>query len=348
MCSCCARQWLVGDPDVAGKVSRLFLEQKLFPTLLGTEELLWGPRPGGDFGAVALDETRALVMATDPLAVSPELGWERSAWLAFHLITVDAALSGIHPAYLTASWAMPEHMSEDALGEVLTAFHLQAQEYGVQVVTGHTARYHGVSFPWVGAATAIGVGRQSELRLPSLARPGDALLLWGTPGLEAAVLLALTQPGQTRPELSRWAEENFFQLSALDVTLNAAPLPGVRCMHDVTEGGLLGAVAELASAMGRGVKLDWDSLESDAQVWELLQPVELSPWEVTSCGSVLAVVSPRAATQLVQQGFRQVGVVRTSPNSVVVNRGRTTPLRAPEHDGFWDVYADRGAHKEGQ
>ncbi len=336
------------DTEVGGKVSRTFLEEHLLPEIASGKELLWGPRTGGDFGAVALDEGRALVTASDPLAISPELGWARSAWLAFHLVAVDVAISGIGPHYLSASWTLPEQMPEEALMEVLGRFHREAQRYKVQVVTGHTGRYHAARYPWVGAATAIGVGPQSKLRLPSAARPGDRVLLWGTPGLEAAVLLALARPDSVSPATLRWAEASFPQLSALDISLATAPLSGVRCLHDVTEGGLLGALSELASAMERGVQLDADSLDDDSRVQEVLQPVGLSPWNVTSCGSVLAVSSPDAASQLATKGFRPIGVVLENPQSLVRTRGRTTPLQAPDSDPFWDVYAGRGRTKEEQ
>ncbi len=332
--------------EVAGKVSHSFLEEQLLPEISGGKDPLWSPQPGGDFGAVALDDKRALVAASDPLAISPELGWARSAWLAFHLIAVDVALSGIPPTYLTTSWTLPEQMPDEALKEVLAAFYHEARTYGVQAITGHTGRYHGARYPWVGAATVIGVGAQAALHLPPSARPGDVVLLWGTPGLEAAVVLVLAWPTSTSEELLRWAEQRFSDLSALDIVLATAALPGIRCMHDVTEGGLLGALSELASAMRRGVQLDSDSVVADPRVQEVLQPVGLSPLEVTSCGSVLAVSSAEAASRLVNRGFRPIGVVQEGPDSLVRQGDRETPLQAPARDPFWDVYAGMANRKE--
>ncbi|MFO8034704.1 MAG: AIR synthase-related protein [Candidatus Bipolaricaulota bacterium] len=333
---------------MAGKLSRDALERVVLRGLSPGADVLWGPQAGGDFAAVALDEKRALVTACDPLAVSPELGWDRSGWLAFHLVAVDVALSGIAPSYVTPGWTLPESISDQALHEVLQAFQREAQQFGVEVLAGHTGRYTESTYPWVGAATAMGIGPRAALRLPTAAQTGDALLLWGKPGLEAAVLLALPRTESVAPEIERWAEAEFHSLSALSIALDAAHVDGLRCMHDITEGGVVGAAAELSSAMGRGLMLHTDAIGADPQIQAVLQARGLSPLSVTSCGAVLAVASPAAAERLVSKGFQFVGEVRADGELLERVQGYTRPLIPPEHDPFWDVYTEQLSEKEGQ
>jgi len=332
---------------MAGKLSREALERIVLAGGTLREDVLWGPRAGGDFAAVELNDGQALVTACDPLAVSPELGWARSGWLAFHLVAVDVAVSGIAPSYITTGWTLPASIPDDSLDELLEAFRGEANRFGVEVVAGHTGRYTEVAYPWVGAATAIGVGARSALVLPSAARPGDAVMLWGRPGLEAAVLLTLANPEAVSSQLVRWAEDEFSNLSSLPAALEAAGTDGLRCMHDITEGGVIGAAAELSSAMGLGVALNTDAVPADAQVLATLVPRGLSPLTVTSCGSLLAVASPEAAEQLSRSGFQPVGEVRGDGKLLEQCQGRITPLAPPEHDPFWDVYTKEVSSKEG-
>ncbi len=332
---------------MAGKLSREVLERLVLAKGTLRKDVLWGPRAGGDFAAVELDEERALVTACDPLAASPQLGWARSGWLAFHLVAVDVAVSGIAPAYICAGWTLPANIPDDALGELLEAFRREGNRFGVEGVAGHTGRYTEVNYPWVGAATAVGIGPRSALRLPSTAQPGDALLLWGRPGLEAAVLLCLTSRRMVPAKIVRWAEDEFYNLSSLSPALEAAGTEGLRCMHDITEGGVIGAAAELSSAMGRGLTLNTQAIAADPQVLTALEPRGLSPLTVTSCGSLLAVASPSAAKRLAGRGFQLVGEVRADDELLEQRQGQTKPLVPPEHDPFWDIYAEEVSRKEG-
>ncbi len=327
---------------MAGKVSRRLLEDRVLNGLATGQEVLWGPRVGGDFAAIALDEQHVLVTACDPLAVSPALGMARSAWLAFHLVTVDVAVSGLPPAYLTASWSLPEDLPDAALSELLDAFRCEADRFDVQIIAGHTARYAEAAFPWVGGATAIGTGARALLRLPSTAEPGDMLMLSGSPGLEAAVLLTLLHPCSASPDRLTWAEQCFDQLSSLKIATQASRIGELRCMHDVTEGGILGASQELALAMDRGVLLDMDALSVDPLVEEILKLSGLSPWEVTSCGTLLAVAPPTALRSLENLGFRVVGEVLEERASFTRSHGAIASLDAPDEDPFWNSTLNPG------
>jgi len=48
-------------------------------------------------------------------------------------------------------------------------------ENGINIITGHTARYSDCHYPMVGGATIIGVGELDEYVTPKLAKVGDKL-----------------------------------------------------------------------------------------------------------------------------------------------------------------------------
>ncbi len=55
---------------------------------------------GVDVGIVEISEDHVMALTTDPVFIVPEYGWERSAWLAVHILASDAATSGLKPVYM--------------------------------------------------------------------------------------------------------------------------------------------------------------------------------------------------------------------------------------------------------
>ena len=72
-----------------------------------------GPQSGFDFGIVDIGAGQVMVVTTDPLFVMPELGWERAAWFAVHIIASDIATSGLPPQFATFDLNLPEDFSEN-------------------------------------------------------------------------------------------------------------------------------------------------------------------------------------------------------------------------------------------
>ena len=68
-------------PD-SGKISRAFFEEHIAPRL-GAErhDVAIGPTHGVDFGVLDIGG-RAVVTATDPVSVLPDLGWARAGRFA--------------------------------------------------------------------------------------------------------------------------------------------------------------------------------------------------------------------------------------------------------------------------
>ncbi|MFC6726965.1 AIR synthase related protein, partial [Halobium palmae] len=136
-----------------GKVDRAFFAEHIYPNL-GAErdDVAIGPKHGVDFGMLNLGGT-GLVMATDPISILPALGFDRAARFALHVVLSDVAVSGFPPSHLAVSLTLPPEMTDEEFAEVWGAIDDECRDLGVSVVTGHTARYAGVSYSWVGGAT---------------------------------------------------------------------------------------------------------------------------------------------------------------------------------------------------
>ncbi len=86
------------------------------------------------------------------------------------MVLADVAVSGIPPSHLAVSFTLPPEMTDDQLARC-GGRHDEADDLGVSIVTGHTARYAGCSYPWVGGATALAVGDHDDVVRPDGATP---------------------------------------------------------------------------------------------------------------------------------------------------------------------------------
>jgi len=278
-------------PD-RGKVDSAFFADRIAPHLgADREDVALGPRHGVDFGVLSVGD-RAVVAATDPLSVVPELGFERAARFALSFVLADVAVSGIPPSHLAVNFTLPPEMTDAEFATVWETMDAELADLGVSVLTGHTARYEGCAYPWIGGATVLGVGDPDAVVRPDGARPGDRLLVTRGPAVEAASLFAnrfpdrLDLPAATVDRLAARLDD----LSPVRDALTAAAVGGVTAMHDVTEGGLRGALAEMADAAGVRIEFSPAAVGVDEDVARLADSLGIDPWAATSGGRLVVAV----------------------------------------------------------
>lgn len=327
-----------------GKVSRAFFAERIAPHLgADREDVSLGPKAGVDFGVASVGQT-ALVAATDPISILPELGWERAGRFALGVVLSDVAVSGIPPTHLTISFTLPPEMEDDAFARVWQAIDAECRDLGVSVLTGHTARYAGCSFPWVGAATGLAVGDSADVIRPDGARPGDVLLVTRGPAVEVVGLLTTLFPDQIAlpPETLSTAQARLDEVETGVVrdALTAAAAGDVHAMHDATEGGLLGALHEMAESAGVGIALDTDAVPIRPGVEATCETLDMDPWRASSAGTLLVAVDPDDAERVrtaLEERNTAVGVAgRIEDGSGVTLDGEATD--PPEGDSGWPVY----------
>jgi len=327
-----------------GKVDRAFFDERIYPRLgADRSDVRLGPRHGVDFGVLDVGD-RAVVVASDPLSLTPALGFEKAAWFAVHVALSDAAVSGVPPTHLAVTFTLPPEMTDAEFGTVWETFDREASELGVGIVTGHTARYGGCRYPWVGGATALAVGDHDDVVRPDGASPGDRLLVTKGPGVEVAGFLvtlfeeAVDLPASTIAD----AKERFYDMSPVRDALTAAAAGPVTAMHDATEGGLRGALVELARAGGVRIDVDSSAVPSLPGVEAACDFFGIDPWAATSEGTLLVAVEPSGVdavlSALDEEGIpaAEIGAVRDGEGAYVDGE-RVEP---PDSDPSWAVFEE--------
>jgi hydrogenase maturation factor len=329
-------------PDL-GKIDREFFETHVRPRLgADRDDVRLGPTPGVDFGLLDIGG-RAVAIATDPVSVLPALGFERAGRFALDVVLADVAVSGLSPSHLAISFSLPPEMDDDAFAAVWEGLHAEAADLGVSVVTGHTARYEGCSFPWVGGATALAVGSRADVIRPDGARPGDDLVVTNGPAVETTGLLTTLFGEQIDldPDTLQTAQARLDEASCVRDAMTAAAAGPVTAMHDATEGGLHGAFVEMARGAGVRFEIERDRVPLRPGVAATCAALDIDPWTATASGSLVLTVAP--------EGTEAVLAALSGRDTPAARVGRVTDgegvhvdgeeITAPSVDSSWAAYS---------
>lgn len=336
-------------PDY-GKIDADFFEEYIYPHLgASREEVRLGPTPGVDFGIIDTD-TASLVVATDPISILPNLGFDRSARFALDIVLADVAVSGLSPQYLSISFTLPPYMTDEEFATVWQAIDEEARDLGMSVVTGHTARYEGCEFPWIGGATAFALGDPDDIVRPDGTQPGDRVVVTTGPAVEAVGLLTTLfgdQMGLPEETLTT-ARKRLAETGTVRDALTAATAGPVTAMHDATEGGLQGALTELAGSAGVRLDIDSETVPMRPAVTEVCDYLDINPWHATSSGTLLITVRPERAETVVRalenRGTTAAVIGTASEGSgTYIDNAR---VEHPAVDPSWEVYAEYAAKTE--
>ncbi len=336
-----------------GKISPEFFDEYIFPHLgAKREEVIVPPQHGVDTGVVRIGNGKVLVFTTDPIYILPAYGWEKAAWFAWHILASDVTTSGFPPTYITADFNLPMEITEEEFATVWSVWDRESKKYGATVVTGHTARYPGTTYPMVGGATFIALADEDKFLTPKMAKPGDALIITKGPAVEATGIFASLFPNyiteKLGPEVAEAGERLFWKMSTVDDALTAVSVgyrdEGVRAMHDATECGILGGVYEMAEASGVGVIYYKDRTPIQPGVMEITSLFGMEPFSSISEGTLVMAVAPDRADEVVrrlkEKGIDAAIVGEFLPKDKgmwVVENGTQRPLEHPRVDPFWSA-----------
>ena len=337
-----------------GKATAELFEQVILRRLGAADDaVLVGPRHGVDVGVVQVADGVAMALSADPVFVVPAYGWERAAWFAVHILASDTATSGLPLRWLSVDLNLPPSISDEDLTALWEAFHRTCADLGIAIVTGHTARYDGCEWPMVGGATCIAVGRDGAFVTPTMARPGDLVVVTKGAAIEATALFAATFPDRLRPavgeEMTAAADALFESMTVVPEAVIARSFglrdAGVTSMHDATEGGVLGGLLEVATASEVGIRVDRDLIPLRPEVRAVCEHVGIDPYVSISEGTLIATVVPARADGYVQ-ALTEAGIeaaivgeiLRGDEGRTIVVEGHEQPLRHPGLDPFWGAF----------
>ncbi len=269
-----------------GKVSETILKRSIFKQIrTKRDEVLLGAGVGEDCAAMKLEPGEVFVISTDPITGTvKDVGT-----LAIQVTVNDLASSGAEPVGVMLTVLLPEEITEEDIREMMGQAEEACAKSGIQVMGGHTEVTRAVNQPVI---SVTGVGKVGENRLISTAgaRAGQDILVTKWIGIEGTSIIAKEREEELLTRFSRSFVETakgFDQyLSVLPEARLAAEF-GISAMHDVTEGGIYGALWELAEASGIGLEIDLKSIPIRQETVEVCEYFGLNPYYLISSGCML-------------------------------------------------------------
>lgn len=335
----------------SGKIAAATFRDLIAPRLGAPRaEVVVGPRNGVDGAIIDLGAGQVMAITTDPFFVMPELGWERAGWFAVHIVASDAATSGLRPAYLAVDLNLPHSMTDGDLAGLWQAVHQTCRDLGMAIVTGHTARYDGCTFPMLGGATVVGLGAMDRYVTPAMAGPGDLIIVTKGAAIETTGMFGVIFSERLTAELGRSTADAaaalFWQMSVVKDALTAVQVgvrgDGITAMHDATERGVWGGLVEIAEASGVGMIVEQNAILLRPEARAVCEHFAIDPFITSSEGTLLLTCRPHRAGEVIER-LAQVEIAATCAGEIlppehgihVVQDGKEHPLHSPHEDPFW-------------
>jgi len=281
-----------GGQLMADLIARLFVPAFENETLSALED-----QATLDFGG----NGERLAFTTDSYVVKPLFfpGGDIGS-LAVHGTVNDLAVGGATPLALSAGFILEEGLELEVLERIVHSMAEACSRAGVRLVTGDTKVVERGKADGVFVNTS-GVGKvPAGLHLGiASARPKDRIVLSGTIGDHGVAILSVREGLAFETEI----ESDSAPLHELTRLMLEAS-PSIRCMRDLTRGGLSSAVHELALASGVGVRLDERAIPMKPQVKAACEMLGLDPVYVANEGKLMAIVPAPDAEALVSAMHR--------------------------------------------
>jgi hydrogenase maturation factor len=340
--------------DDSGKISSGGFKDIIQPySGLKRKEVLIGPTFGVDTAVLDLGNNLGMAISSDPLSLIPSIGMKASAWLSVHLLANDLASTGFAPMYVQMVLNLPSSLSIRSFEEYWKHIHAFCEDIGVAITGGHTGRIERQESTISGGGTMFLTAPLDKILSSNQASPRDKIVVTKETALTSSSILAMSFPATVRNKLGlevyQIACENFYQTSSLKEALLAAkfllPKIELKAMHDVTEGGVIGAICELAQASGCGFRIDNDLLplgEAQKQITDLFQ---IDHRFCVGAGSMIMVVKPGKEIDLVKhlqsKSIKATVVGEITPQEEgykIVEQGQEKTIDPNIKDPYWEAF----------
>ena len=322
-----------------GKVPNNILKDIILGKLVNNRsEILVRPGIGEDCCVVDFGEY-SCVMSSDPITGSAnEVGR-----LAVHVTCNDVAACGVEPLGLIVTILAPPGTTEYELEIIMNQLIKTSSSINVDIMGGHTEITAAVT-RFVIICTAVGKALKDKVVTTGGAKTGDCLVLTKSAGIEGTSIIAFEKEKELLvklgPELVKEAKSFMDSISVVREGIISAEF-GVSAMHDVTEGGVLGAVWEMCEASGTGVEINGSIIPIAVSTERICEYYGIDPLKLISSGSMLIAAEDGEGLvrKLKEENINAaiIGKLVQSDRKIYYNDKEPANILQPESDELYKV-----------
>lgn len=211
--------------------------------------------------------------------------------LTVHVSCNDAAAAGAEPVGLLVTLLMPPSGTMEQISRIADDLSFAAQLANVDILGGHTEVTDSVNRA---VTSATVVARQAKNSVLRGMRPGDEIVMTKWAAVEGTSILAedFSDRLSTLPEAMLASARSFSGQLSIVPESKIAMQSGASAMHDVTEGGVLGAAWELGYANSCAVEIDPAKIPVREETKKICALLGLDPLRLIGSGSLLIACEP--------------------------------------------------------
>lgn len=322
-----------------GKLPTELLRKLVFNNIkTKNPHVLVGPEIGEDCAAIKFGEY-ACVVSTDPIT-----GAESGAGtLAIHISCNDIASCGVEPIGILITLMLPPDGSEEDIERIMKEAGEAAAELGVEIIGGHTEITSAVN-KMVISTTAIGKIEIDKMITTKGAKIGDDVVMTKWAGLEGTSIIAKDLENDLINVLNK---DELISAQSLIKYISVVPEGvlagryGVNSMHDITEGGVLGAVWEIAERSNTGIKIYLNKIPVLETTIKICEHFSINPYQLISSGCMIMTCTNgnELVDLLCKNGITAtiIGSILESDRIIVEADGSLTKLDPPKADELFKV-----------
>lgn len=329
-----------GEIMKIGKVPETVLKRSVFKQLtVRRDEIFTGPNIGEDCSVGQFSGDELFALSCDPITGTVE----DIGFLAVHITANDLAASGAEPVGIMLTILLPENFLEEDLKKILQDVNKACEELNIQVMGGHTEVTAAVN-QVILSVTGIGKIKKEKFLSTKGVKVGQDVVMTKWAGLEGTSIIAK----EKEEELKAYYKNEFID-GAKELSKYISVVPeskvasnfGVSIMHDATEGGVFGALWEIAASARKGIEIQLDQIPIRQETIEICEYYELNPYKLISSGTMIIVTNhgKELVDQLISQGIHAsvIGKITAGNDRVVIQEETIRALEPPKSDELYKV-----------
>jgi hydrogenase maturation factor len=303
------------------------------------DEILVGPAVGEDCSILAVAEDEVLVLSTDPITGTvQDIGT-----LAVHITANDIASSGAEVIGIMLTVLLPEGAQEQGLKAMMQDIEAVCSRLNIEVIGGHTEITKAVNQPIV-TVTGVGKMKHRDIIKTAGAKPGQEIVMTKWAGLEGTAIIAAAKESELLTKYNAsFIEGAKKMIDCISVIPDSkvARAVGVTSMHDVTEGGIFGALWEIGAASKVGLEVDLKKIQMKQETVEICEFYDLNPYMLISSGCMLMVTDKAnlLVDRLREEGISAavIGRITEGNDRIIINEEERRFLEPPKSDELYQV-----------
>jgi thiamin-phosphate kinase len=324
-----------------GKISESILKRSVLKQIKRRrEEVLIRPNIGEDCSILQLKEDEVFVVSTDPITGAvQDIGS-----LAIHVTANDLASSGAEPIGVLLTILLPDQTNEKTLRKLMQDVEATCADLNIEVIGGHTEVTQAVNQPIV-TVTGVGKCHKDTLITTQGAKAGQDIVLTKWAGVEGTAIIAKERESAL---LTRYKKELIDRAQSFSQFLSVVPESkigvkmGVTSMHDVTEGGIFGALWELACSSKLGLEVELDKIPVKQETIEICEFFDLNPYKLISSGCMIMTIDQGDDLVLALKEANieatVIGKMKSEKERIIISEEKRSALEPPKSDELYKIY----------